>query len=476
MKQPVTFIFFARKLLFLSVFALFFSACESIRPEAPEPEASEPLPEVKLSYISAPVLFPLPELRKKINETLSGTLVRIRNKSVDAGKKITVHIHDLQVKKIENIRLSAEGNLLRYTVPLRIGLDADFSKKIGIKLKMRKKISFAARFYFRSYVNFSSGRTLHTKTELDRIEWIDEPKVNFGKIEVNLRGRADKLLAAQKDKITDKIDEAALKHLSLDKPISKVWTALQKPILINKKILKIWLHSRPTALQAAVPFAKNDILYVHLQLTVRNSTLFGEKPDYEINRKLPAIRAADRLPDSCDIYLMSPVPFAEVNAVLKEKIKDLKLEFAGSEVKIKEAELSAFGPKLLVKLRTGGDIKATLYLYAKPVYDKGARNLYLDEITFDLHTEEALLGTADAFLHDTFLELLAEKVQIPLGKTLDKIPKVVDKALANSKLSKKIDLKTTGLQVIPQAVFVNKEGIAIEVRAKAHLEVVLKKF
>ena len=59
---------------------------------------------------------------------------------------------------------------------------------------------------------------------------------------------------------------------------------------------------------------------------------------------------------------------------------------------------------------------------------------------------------------------------------MDKIPEVVDKSLANSKLSQKVELKVGGLQVEPQAVYVSSEGIAAEVRAKARLEVVLKKF
>ena len=459
-----------KNLVYFSLF-LVLLACQKLKPSEPAPEPFEEAIAPQLSTIGAPIVFELKDIEEKANSALKTVIYE--DKSFEDKNEDNLK---LKVSKADRITMHMTGNVLYYTVPIRLHAEIQIDKKkLGFKILKPQTVDLAVRMKFRSTVSIGSDWRLKTQTESLGYEWIEKPQAHLGKIKINISSTVEKILKKKMSMIEDKIDKIAHDAIKIDQIVKKIWISLQKSILINKKESKIWLRPIPKKIEAGQIYSDGEWVRIQLKLTTSAETLVGEEPKYETNSQLPPFRQIANPPDSCEVRLVSEIAYAEINQILGQKLKGKEIDIEGNKLIFKDLELFGNGKNLIGKIKIGGTISGTIYVKGQPFYDTLSQSLKVLNFDFDIRTEETLLGTADWLLHETAKEKIQEKLAFPLGATLDKVPDIIRKAIANSKVSEKIDLDLEKMQILPQKITVRPDHLQVLVHAKAKVGITLKK-
>jgi Domain of unknown function (DUF4403) len=460
----------------LSILTFSLVACSDMNADKPAEESFDAPIVQEVSVLGTPVIFEIQDIEDKVNEKLAGTFFQKNGFDIPNEKGIQIKVHQLALSKPERLQINVIGNELRYTVPLRLIFDGTFGKKVGIKVEKRQKFDFALRLRFRTKIlSVGEDWKLNTQTTSEGFDWIDKPDITLAGIKIGLASLAEKSLKNSMSKIEDKIDQAAHNALKLDKMIGKIWASLQKPILINKKHSKIWLRAKPQGIEMGKIEGDGTNLSIRLRILTLTETLLGENPTFTINEKLPPLKTNLAVDNQCNLHVLSELDYEEINQVLLESIGGKEFDIKGNKLLIKKAEVSGSGKNLIIKVEVGGTINATIYGKGRPVYDTIQGSLRIENFDFDVNTQEMLLGSADWLLHETAKEKIQEKLNLPIKKHLDKLPDLIRNGIAGSKLGERLELGLENMQIRPNKIAVQKEGLGVLVNVTTNLSVKLKK-
>ena len=168
--------------------------------------------------------------------------------------------------------------------------------------------------------------------------------------------------------------------------------------------------------------------------------------------------------------------YPDINQAIEDSLKDITLELSSYKIKIKKAEVFGSGKYLMVKLGLKGSIKGDVFLKGIPVFDKTTNALRVEQLEYDLNTEEALLNAASWFFESAFTKAVEERLSLPLQAEIDQIPDKIQEALEKQRLKrgkpKKFSLVIEEINVDPQAIVVGQEAVhtLINVKGKAGIQ------
>ncbi len=448
------------------------TACTQLKPEEPAKLPFDPPISPAMSSVSTPIILPISALKKKINTALKEVIVN--DQSYENNKQDNLK---LKIVRTGEVSLQMMGNELFYAAPLKIFVDKRFETKLlGKKIQKSQAITFALRVKFRSKVDIGNDWQIQSQTSFAGLEWIEKPSLNLLLFKIDLTKTIEKVLLEEVPSIEKMIDQLAHDEIHLDQEILHIWTELQKPILLNRAHKKVWIKARPTEFTASHIRSDGENILIDGKIGAMVETLFGENPPSEIVAKLPKLQRADSIPNTCDLNAVSEIYYADINELLDKQLAGKTLDLKGNKLKINNIRITGSGSLIVLRVEVKGDANGTIYLKGKPVYDHDeSQTIRIQDFDFDVHTQEKLLGTADWLLHDTFKNLIQEKLHFPLKSEVEKLPELIYNGIAKGKVGKKIDIQLANMNLVPQKIAVHEDRISILLNMKTDLVLKLKR-
>ncbi|GAB4470018.1 MAG: hypothetical protein OHK0057_12380 [Thermoflexibacter sp.] len=459
----------AKYCLILGIFLI--PSCSQLKPDEPEKLPFDPPIQAEMSYIATPIALEIGTLREKVNSSLKEVIVN--DESYENNNRDNLK---LKIVRMGKINLQMQGNELSYSAPLKIYADKRFETKIlGKQLQKSQALTFSLIAKFKSKVDIGQDWKLQSKSTFQGIEWIEKPKLSLLSINFDLTKLVEKILLQEAPHIAQMIDNLAHDQLHLDKEILHIWTELQKPILINRQHKKVWIKAQPMEFTASHIRSDGHHILIDGKIGAMVETIFGDNPTYEIIEKLPPLQRANEIPNHCDLNAVNHIHYADINEILTKELVEKEFNIEGHILKIKNIRIFGNGSFIILRVDVKGDANGTVFLKGKPSYiDDEEQTIHIQDFDFDVHTEEALLKTADWLLHDTFKSLVQEKLHFPLKKQVEKIPSLIYEGIAKGKVGKKIELQLENMQLKPKQIAIHEDGIAIMINMKTDLQLKLK--
>jgi hypothetical protein len=451
---------------FLLVLALVLSStgCQRVRPKAPYVQDFDPAIEDPISYVSGQITFSIPALERKVNQSLSTTLVT--EEAFEGKKGEAWHI---RVERTGPVRIRYADQRVSFSAPLRVW----YTNPIGLRKKRKSQELCALAVNFVSPLAVGSGWRLTTKSRFDDYHWIHKPKVRLLGIKINVTKLADSILDKRKADIEAAIDEAVHGELRLDKEVRKIWQDIQKPLRICKVPEEIWVVPRPFSVAVAPIYGNKKTITVPIQIALRTATKIGTEPELE-PEPLPRLLRHKTLPESSRLRVLAFVPYEGMTKVLSQEVKQRRLNLMKGAVTVKDASVYGSGRSLIVKTDVGGAVKGTLYFRGQPVFDTLTNTLRVRYVDFDVDTKERLLATADWLLHDNMRDTLEKSLVIPLSQQLAEVPAKIETAFARGGAGKKTILDINAFRMVPQKIVVRPDGIQVLIKVESKVAVVIK--
>ncbi|GAB4339747.1 MAG: hypothetical protein OHK0038_19010 [Flammeovirgaceae bacterium] len=458
---------FTLPFVLLAICLCLFTTCNTIR-DTGENNVLGKQEDLKnqLSEIHLPISYSTKKLEDLLNKQLKPVIYQ--DDSFDKPKKDNLKI---KVMKAGKVIVEVEGNVVNYVLPL------------SIECELRKKplpivkTSFSLKVRGKSSVEIEKNWKLKTKSKFLGIEWIEHPKLNLGFAEFDLTNKVEKVLNAHGDEIFHKLDLIVKEKADIKHQIEQIWYNIQKPICINRKEKKIWLKFDNQDISASQVYGHAGNLLIHTKIHAYIQTIVADTIEHYHHQPLPnltRLKAKDKN-DQFDMFVLSVIPFDDLNAILQHHVGGKVLAAEGHSMTIKEAALFGEQGNLALKINFSGEIQGEVKLKTAIYHDSTDNALLLKEFDFLVESDDMLVQVADWLLHDKVKAELSKYLKIPLQPHIERLPELINKGVEHGKTGKRIDLVLKNMKLHPQKILITPNNIQLLIHTKGNGMIILDK-
>jgi hypothetical protein len=435
---------------------LVIASCKSIKPVKPD-AAYEPAKKVydkEMSVINIPIEISVADIEKQINSYVKGVIYEDNSYDDNGGDGMKY-----TVTKYSNIDLSAKGNKISITVPLKI---TGKYKTLG----MVNSFSGTIKTSYITSITLKHDWKMATETKSDGYEWIESPALDFGVVSLPLTYVADAILDGQQEYIEKEIDAAIRQYVDLKDYVREPLNALYEPWLISETY-KTWFKMEPREVYMTQikTTEKGKNLKIGVGLKTYTETIIGEKPEKssqeDFKNDVVPMKVVEKLDDHFSIGLVTLVSYTDAAKLLDEQYVKTPFVYEEGRRKITLTHFDMWGAndKIVVEVGVKGSINGMIYLQGIPYYDTVTRSIKLTAIDFHLDTKNKLLKSANWLAHGKFCKVMEKNMTFPIGEQLDIAKKETEAYFKNYEVSKGIfinggltKLETSRIYLIPDAL------------------------
>lgn len=467
MKRTLLIIFFLVVVTSIAGWYYFFN--KPIRPEAPVRSSLDSTLALPMSTISIPIEFQLKDLERAVNSKLKGSFIE---EWIPVGDKKMDSIY-LALERTDLIRFAWTAPNLFATVPLRISFH--FKKRAaGIRFQNDKPIVAEIILQINSQIRLDDKWGIKSNTSVNKMEWRKEPTIKVAFVNINLRKFAENYLEKNQDKIINKFDSVAHELLDTRKVVEKIWKDIQKPIVIKKTTPQIGLSAHAVELKSRWGSNNPGTISSIVTLKAKVNAWIGDPEVFQVD-PLPKHKYAEKADESLDLFVMAKLPYNKLNEFTNKNIEKISYTHNTYTIGIRDAEFYGSGQELALMMRVKGAIKGKVYLKALPYFDTLNQVVGLSKLRYDLHTEQALLNTADWMLHDKLIAILADTVKKDISEELNGLPGLIEQGIAKGKTGEKMTLTVDSLAITSYASLITAKDIQWIFRARGQAGIALDK-
>lgn len=432
------------------------SSCKSIKPVKPE-EVYAPEKRVydkEVSVINIPIEIAVADIEKQINAYVKGVIYEDNSYEDNDGDGLKY-----TVTKYSDIKLSAKGNKIMITVPLKI---SGKYKTLGIV----NSFSGAIKTSYTTSITLKHDWKMSTNTDSDGYEWIESPSLDFGVVKLPLTYVADAILDGQQDYIEEQIDGAIREYVDLKDYVREPLNALYEPWLISETY-KTWFKMEPKEVMVTQikTTEKGKNLKIGVGLKTYTETVIGDKPakaTMETNKDdIVPMSVVEKLGDEFSIGLVTLVSYTDAAKLMNEQYILNPYTYVDGKKKITLTHFDMWGSndKVVVEVGIKGSVNGMIYLQGIPYYDTVSRSIKMTAVDFHLDTKNKLLKSANWLAHGKFCKVMEKNMAFPIGEQLDLAKKETETYFKNYEVSKGIfinggltKLETSRIYLIPDAL------------------------
>jgi hypothetical protein len=191
---------------------------------------------------------------------------------------------------------------------------------------------------------------------------------------------------------------------------------------------------------------------------------------------LPLLNLAGRSLDKNDflINLHLDIPYVEIDSLLNSTMKGQKFSQSGKTVSVESATLFGQENKVVVEVQMSGDFNGKLYLKGTPVYDTQKREIWMDQLDFELNTRNFFARGANWLFHKGLVKLIAANLRFPVGEKLDTMKLQIGDALKNQLITTGVSMQgyLSGLDL--EKLFLTQNSLRVAINAKGGLNLLVK--
>lgn len=385
------------------------------------------------STLQFPLDYPIKELQKMVNRILPDTLV---NDSIDLNDKGDYLI--LKVMPIGNMLMSGYQNNLDVSLPVKALVY--IKKKVALfKLKNKKPVVLKLRLDLHTDLDINESFELNNTCTIQRIRWIEEPKMKVAGIKINLQKTIEKQIEKNKSAIEEAICNAINDAVPIQKEVTSLWNLLNQTHQVAKNPIDIWLSTAPKDFSAQFSSDVEDTLRVVLQAKAGIHISPLKAISATENRALPNNKPFEN-ENRLELKVSINMPFEYMNLIINNQLEGQEVEYKGLAAKLTNFKTHGDNNYLNLEFQTKGDIEIALRAKAKPALTDN-RELLIKDFEYELMDDSPIANSLEWISSSSVDGYLKGRSKISLAHILDSLDTKILTALNRSNLSSKLTMK-----------------------------------
>jgi hypothetical protein len=441
-----------------------FSACKTIKPDEPIYETSKKQFTRSVSFVNIPLEIPLQVIENKINAQFKGVIY-----DDDSYTRPTVDDVKIRVYQNNRIGVTAIGNELKFTIPLKIWAQGRY-EPCAICPTIEKQTVFEVEVYLRSKVEILKDYKFRINTVSDGFEWKSQPKISIGPINVPIARLLENVIDKQLQSITKEIDSNVNGLIDLRQNIESLWSIAQDPILLDDSS-QTWLKAEPKALLLAPITSNQSALSIILGLETYLETFTGNKPSLLEKKPLPDLRTATRAAQDFTIQIRSELSFDAATEIAKKQLVGKEFYFKKKVVRIEDIQIYGKGDLAYVKLIMSGSLKGELFLSGIPTFNSQTNELSIEQLDYDLQSKNVLVKAGSWLLNGTLQKQLQQYMRYSFDNEISSIRNDLSSRIKKTKHKNLFTLKGNLKEFKVRGVYMAQDhfDIVLDVQGNAKI-------
>jgi hypothetical protein len=392
----------------------FLASCGLLQPPAPKLGPPPPNPEPLASVIALPIRVPMPALAQSLNGSVGKQLYKGSNIDVGSGQRMSMDVTR------GPITMSTVDGRLTASLRLRADIGID-GQVLGLKHHEDGVVDIKVTIATRLAVTGDYQITTQTTGDIE----VEKAQIKLGPFTVSVKDQVEERVRPKFREMMKEIDQRIVGYIDVKGVLGKTWTQMAQPIRIAASP-ETWLLIQPRTLRFAAPRSEGNDLVFGFTVECLTGVWVLRKPNPVETGGLPQLVLGGAPSGALRLAFPFSIGHQEASqlatAALSKKPFDLK---AGIKLKVKHAEITGSGSKLVAKVdfdaNAGGLGGQGGYLYftGTPVYDEAAREMRVDDFDYDLGTRDLISRGADWLLHKDFVKAVQKELVFPFGKKID---------------------------------------------------------
>ncbi len=385
------------------------------------------------SVLQFPLDYPVNDLQKMINRILPDTLISDSIFLNDKGDYLI-----LKVLPIGKLLLNSYQNNLDASLPVEAIVH--IKKKVAVfNIKNKKPLALRLRLDLHTELSVDENFELKTACSIQKIRWIETPKMKLAGIKVNLQKTINKQINQNSSVIADAICKALEESVPIEKEVQALWNLLNETHQVAKKPVDIWLSTVPNNLSANFDHKVLDTLriVIHTNTGILISPLKGIKALQ--SQMLPQNKKAIT-DDKLDLRVSINMPYEYINLILTNQLEGQLVEYKGLAAELTNFTTQSEDDHLRLSFSTIGDVELELSAKAKPALNS-KKELIFNDIAYEIVSDNPLMNSIEWMSNGTLDHYLKKESKIPIGHLLSALDDKIVNALDRSNLSSKIGLE-----------------------------------
>ena len=436
-----------------------FSACGSIKPEAPK-TANQVVP-----------VAPLPTVASTINIPIKVDLksyIKLADQSFDKDFNGSDHPcsglrYQYKLKR-EPIQLIGKGKTVFLGLDIAYGFSGEYCAACVFDNCVTPSIPFScgwgdeslrkAKVKLQSDIELTSNYHIKSNTSFTDLIPIDPCRVTFANININ-----DILVKQLKPELSKfaKIIDSEIAKQDLKPYILPIWKAVQDDIRIP---YTGYLRFQPQSLSVSEINMTGSVLNFNVGISATPS--IQSSPWNKPNIPLPNL-SPHKKGSGFEVYTDLRLDYDSLSKQLFEMMKTESFAMGKDKINISALRLFPAAEKLGIEMGFEGTKRGVFYLLGSPHFDNSKNVLALKNVEYDLRTKNVLIKTAKWLLDETIRKKLESRMVFDMSDLVTLTKKSINESL-NQTIANGI--KTQGKLKSLELVDWSLQTDAIWVRAK----------
>ena len=427
------------------------------------------------SYINIPIQINLFNLSSDANKEVPQLLYN--QDSIDVGSNVKI---DLEIKRKGKISITTNKGNINTSIPIHVQGKASFSMKAcGICPRIEKSQDFDADLTILTSTKLAIDEQWNIKTQTTTDFIIDKaPCINIIGIPICFATITREKLKKFLPSINSLIDEKINKSYNLKEEAEKYWKLITQPMQVLTNPINIWVVIQPTEFNFAPPISldyNNIVITLGLKSKIR--TVVGNKPDLSDSTTLPPVKNVPVKDNKFEINIPIAIDLNEVRKITEQELngKTYTIPSLNRNVYVKDMNLIGSGKTLIIKANIESKkIRGDVYILADPLYIDSTRCLKVENLRFDIKTNNVLVNKADWLINSFFIKSIQKKIIYDLGKNIDIMRNQLEKSISALPFSDRITLKAEISKFDIHDIFFDPGFAYLNVKVSGGLSVNLK--
>lgn len=445
----------AASLVVLSLFTISLCSCAGVAPltaERPRDEAFRTVLKQETSTLNIPIEASTDDLARVLNQTVRKELYR----GATSTRGLTA-----DVQRAGAIVVSAADNFLYVTLPITVSLSYGMFETRAIPLKLK----------FKAKAGITPDWRLHAEINYLGLSDLLAEEIGIGPLSFKPRSIVEGITQPVQKVLSDLIAQKINDLFPLKTQVAGVWNWAQKPVLLDKNY-NAWLKLTPREVMLYPLYAQNHLVRVSVGISTFAELVVGPEPAAPPSLPLPDLKQVGTFDKTFRIALNADLSYKDLRAIASPLLLNKCFDSDGKSIVIKDFDLYGNGDKIVVKLQTQGALDGVFYLTARPAFNPQTSMFSVEDVDFDMQTQDLLLQSAAWFLHGSIRGMIQEKLNMNLTRRLEQSRQLAGKALARVQLADHLFLKGEVKSLKFSDMIVQKDKISIQLYTEGEAGVV----
>lgn len=262
--------------------------------------------------------------------------------------------------------------------------------------------------------------------------------------------------------------EAALQKLAprvqaIRRQAVRNWALLQQPVALGEEQ---WLLLRPAGIALSPLAGHGDILETRLAMVLQPALVTGSRPAAG-NTPLPPPALHYPRATGLNLRLVLGLDFAALDEQLAAELARTPPRIGGEPVNIGAVHFSGSGQHVRLEAELDGTRPGRLQLSARLAYAPRSRQLQLEDLEYNLETEDPFLEAQAKLLHEPVRQWLEATANQELQERLDRLRLRLAEVLEQL-IPADMELDLSALQLQTASIALDQAGVELHGTLTGH--------